>query len=85
MSKKMLINCDEATAICNKNQYKEATSWEKVKLTMHLFLCKKCRLYSEQNTFMTKLFGVHTQQCGTHKLTEDEKEQLKKKLAEVDK
>ena len=85
MSKKVLINCDEATAICNKNQYKEASSWDKVKLSMHIFLCKKCRLYSEQNTFMTKLFGAHTQQCGEQKLSDEEKDKLKNNLAEIDK
>ena len=37
------INCDEATTICDKNQYKEASFWEKLKLGIHIFICKKCR------------------------------------------
>ncbi|NEW78222.1 MAG: hypothetical protein GZ086_02110 [Gelidibacter sp.] len=49
----MKITCDEATEICDKNQYKEASLWEKMKLGIHLFLCKKCGLYAKQNKVMS--------------------------------
>ncbi|MGV6845943.1 MAG: hypothetical protein ACWA42_07445 [Lutibacter sp.] len=48
------ISCDEASKICDKNQYKEASLIEKIKLNIHLFLCKNCKLYSKQNKVLTK-------------------------------
>lgn len=49
----MKLTCDEASAICDKSQYKEASLWEKIKLYFHLFLCKKCGLYAKQNKIMS--------------------------------
>jgi len=81
MSNKFFINCDEATAICNKNQYKEASVLEKIKLTIHLFTCKTCGQYSKQNTTLTKVCEKHLHKCEKeHKLSEKEKTVLQKKV-----
>jgi len=83
MSNKFFINCDEATAICNKNQYKEATLWEKIRLMMHLLICKKCGMYSKQNTTLTKACDKHLHKCEKeYKFSEKEKEVLQKKVTE---
>ena len=83
MSNKFFINCDEATAICNKNQYKEATLWEKIRLGIHLFICKKCGQYSKQNTILTKACDKHLHKCETeHKFTDTEKAVLQEKVVE---
>ncbi len=83
MSNKIFLNCDEATAICDKNQYKEATFWEKVKLTYHLFFCKGCGVYTKQNTVVTKVCNKHLHKCETnHKLSEQEKIELQEKISE---
>jgi len=78
----MKISCDEATKICDKNQYGEASLWDKIKLNFHLFLCKKCGLYSKQNTVLTKCYEVHknANNEASHCLSEDEKKQLEKGL-----
>ncbi|WP_062062288.1 hypothetical protein [Aquimarina longa] len=57
MSKKkgIFVDCSDANHFCDKNQYKEATFWEKVKLNLHLIYCKACRKYSINNTKLTKL------------------------------
>lgn len=49
----MKLTCDEASAICDKSQYNEASLWEKIQLKIHLFLCKKCGLYAKQNKIMS--------------------------------
>ena len=56
----MKLTCDEATAICNKSQYKEASLWEKIKLKVHLFLCNKCHWYSKQNTMLSQIYKIHS-------------------------
>ena len=84
MSKGLFISCDEATAICNKNQYKEASFWELVQLNLHVFRCKICGLYSKQNGKLTEVCEKHLQRepC-EHKLSEPEKVVLKEKISKA--
>ncbi|GAA4271355.1 hypothetical protein U6A24_05600 [Aquimarina gracilis] len=51
----IFVSCSDANHFCDKNQYKEATFWEKVKLNIHLLYCAACRKYSAKNTKLTKL------------------------------
>lgn len=79
MKRKLLISCDEATTICDKTQYSEATLLEKIKLNIHLLRCKFCKIYSKQNNILTMLLGTHSEdaQCGKEKcLTDTEKSEL---------
>lgn len=80
MSKKILIKCDEATSICDKNQYGEASSFDKIRLSIHNFLCHRCKLYTEQNKIMTKVFNVHLHEHSDKKLGDNDKEALQKAL-----
>ena len=52
---KIKVSCQEANHFCDKNQYKEANFWEKVKLNIHLIYCRACRKYSSRNNKLTKL------------------------------
>ena len=83
MSNKIFISCEEATAICNKNQYKEASMWEQLRLRIHLFICKKCGKYSKQNTTLTRVCEKHLN-CDIHEhtLTEHDKEVLQHNIEE---
>jgi len=80
----MKLTCDEATQICDKSQYKEATLWEKIKLNLHLLLCRRCGLYSKQNNVMTKCLEKHkNEDCSKNNcLCAEEKEVMEKKLKE---
>lgn len=81
MSSKVKITCDEATTICDKNQYNEASLWEKIKLIIHSLTCKYCRSYSAQNNILTKVIGNHLKPCNVaDNLTKDEKEVIKLNL-----
>lgn len=53
---KIKVSCQEANHFCDKNQYKEASFWEKVKLNIHLIYCRACRKYTSKNMKLTKLF-----------------------------
>jgi hypothetical protein len=78
MFKKINITCNEASAICNKSQYKEATFLEKLRLNWHFLQCKICRLYTNQNNKMTLLFKMKSIDCKQHKkyLSKMDKEKL---------
>ena len=82
MFKKLKITCDEATAICDKNQYREATLLEKIKINFHFLSCKICFLYTKQNITLTNLYKGYAKNCKEvkHSLSAEEKEVLKKSL-----
>ena len=81
MSNKFFISCDEATTICNKSQYKEASFWEIIKLKIHILGCKICGLYSKQNAILTKVCGKHLhKEHDEHKLCDKDKEVLQSEI-----
>lgn len=81
---KFNISCDEATTICDKNQYGEASLSEKISLNIHLLICKFCKQYTKQNTLMTQIFGKHLSPCdGSEKLSDEAKAELEKNLKEA--
>tara|TARA_B110000046_G_scaffold165254_1_gene181398 strand:+ start:37906 stop:38169 length:264 start_codon:yes stop_codon:yes gene_type:complete len=82
MFKKLHITCNEATTICDKSQYKEASLIEKIKLNLHFLVCKICRLYTNQNKRMSDLFKIHSLDCKgrINLLSKAEKDVLKKHL-----
>jgi hypothetical protein len=85
MFEKFMISCDEATLICDKSQYKEATLAEKLKLNWHFMQCKICRLYTIQNNRMSILFRMKSTACKQHKncLSQIDKEKLSTELKKM--
>jgi len=80
--KNFFIKCDEATLICDKKQYKEASLWERMKLSYHLLVCKNCRVYPEQNAILTKAYNYKSNidsKVERH-FSDSEKATMKKKL-----
>jgi len=84
MGKHLMISCDEATTICDKNQYKEASVLDKIRLTFHLLVCKYCRDYSKQNSTMTALFRkLVTSSKDASGLSAEEKKKLEESIAKA--
>lgn len=84
MFKKFKITCDEATTICDKNQYGEATFTDKLKLQLHILTCKICSQYSKQNALLTKIYKRKAKADQTETksrcMSNEEKEKLRKQL-----
>lgn len=77
----LFISCEEATMICTKIQYKEATFLEKVKLNIHLLTCKICGKFTKQNAQLTKVCDKHLHEKELKSmLSEAEKEAIKEKM-----
>ena len=55
--RKYFIPCEDANHVCDKNQYKEASLLEMVKLNLHLMYCGACRKYSAHNAKLSKLLN----------------------------
>jgi len=85
MFKSLKITCDEATTICDKNQYGAATLLDKVKLGFHFLTCKICSLYSKQNNMLSKVYKNHAKACKetTFCMSKEQKEALKKELDKI--
>lgn len=83
-SKKLRITCDEATMICDKNQYNEASFIEKIQLKIHLLMCKYCSLYVQQNKTLSTLFKAKANSCKhpSHHISSEDKILLKKQFNE---
>ena len=71
-----MISCEQAATICNKSQYNEASFSEKMKLRLHLLVCKSCAGYTKKNKKLTSL----CHKAPLRSLPEDYKEQLKNRL-----
>ncbi len=78
MNKKLQLECTNANHICDKNQYKEATLLEKIKLSFHLLHCKACRTYTKGNNALTKL----TNNSKVASMPSASKQSLKNSLAQ---
>ena len=85
MFKKFKITCDEATTICDKSQYGEASLFERIQLNFHFLICKICARYSKQNRKMTEVYKIKATDCkkDNHCLSAQEKENLKKELEKL--
>lgn len=80
-----MLSCDEAATVCDKNQYGEASFWDKFKLQIHLLTCKICRKYVKQNSLLTKAFNKKAKDSKKiHICMNDaDKEKLKKELEKL--
>jgi len=76
------LSCNEATQICDKHQYGEASFWEKLKLNVHVLFCKQCGEYAKENTLLTKCYKFHRKQLknSKHCLNDKEKIVLKEEI-----
>ncbi len=72
------IDCSNGKMLCDKNQYKETTFLEKVKLNLYLIVCSECRSYTSNNNKLTKALKSKK----VHNVSASEKEFLKQKLQE---
>ncbi len=71
-----MISCDEAVHICNKSQYREATLFEKLRLKLHILICKSCSVFSKKNKKLTVLCD----KAHLHALSESDKKTLQKQI-----
>ncbi len=70
----LFISCDEAKHICDKTQYDEGTSWERLKLSIRLSWCKFTKAYSKNNNKLTDSMQKADVNC----LKNDERKKLQK-------
>lgn len=83
-SNKIMITCKESTFLISKKQQDKLTLGEKVKLQFHLMMCKYCRRFDAQISFIQKailrLRKKIEQQSTDITLSQAQKEKIKEAL-----
>ena len=74
----LFISCDEASHICDKSQYGEASAWERFKLWIRLCYCGISQKYSKRNAKLSEVIENGKVKC----LKSDERNKLQQQLNE---
>jgi hypothetical protein len=69
-------SCQKVAEFSDKQQYDEASLWEKLRVQIHIMHCKQCYSYHHKNEALTKLLNTHQFKI----LSNSEKEDIKAKL-----
>ena len=77
----IFLKCEEANHTCDKNQYKEASFLEMIKLNIHVIFCKACREYSARNAKLTKFIKLNKVKTMSSQDKESLKQRLEKEIA----
>ncbi|MBN4062132.1 hypothetical protein JYU20_02920 [Bacteroidales bacterium AH-315-I05] len=62
----MMLNCEQATFLVTKETSGTITFSEKIKMQFHLLVCKYCRLFKKQSTFLSENINhqhQHSDKC----------------------
>ncbi len=70
------MTCEQARTICHKNQYREASLRERLRLWTHLITCKTCSRFSRKNSKLTDLCD----EAALHYLSDEEKHLLRDRI-----
>ncbi|MFC5044173.1 hypothetical protein ACFSTE_12325 [Aquimarina hainanensis] len=73
---KFFINCEEANLFCDKDQYEEASFWEKIRLKIHVLYCRVCQKYVIRNRKLTNTM----KEAKVITINQEVKEIMKKRL-----
>ena len=78
---KMMISCEQATYLVDKEQYADLSFKDKFDLKFHLATCKFCRLYKTESLLINKeLSKAFTLDGKEVKLSEEQKKKILEKL-----
>ena len=70
------MKCENANHVCDRNQYKEASFLERVKLTVHLIYCRACRKYSVRNNKLSDAIKI----SDLKSISKEDKNEIKERL-----
>ena len=77
LEQKVPASCLKVAEFSDKQQYAEATFWEKLRVQIHILHCKHCYTYHHKNAELTALINKHEFKV----LSKSEKEDIKAKLS----
>ena len=75
------MSCRKASYIIEKAEVSEISFLERMSLKFHLMICKLCRKYQDDSRILGRLMKKLATHNHTGHLTEEEKAEIKKRLA----
>lgn len=75
MSNRIMISCKDATHLVVKKNHEALTMWDKMRLLMHLSMCRFCSLFEKQNKIIDEKVAELDEKTPSH-LTEESKEKI---------
>lgn len=76
-----MITCKQASYLTSRKEEGKLSFKEKMKLGMHLGMCRICKLFSSQNQYIaTHARNIEENTTQDIKLSQDEKEYIERKL-----
>ena len=77
----LMLNCEKATELVIKKEEGKISTINKMRLWMHLQMCKFCKEFENQNTFININMKSHYGEgCQAHKFSDEKKEKMKEAL-----
>ena len=52
MKKGIMLSCEDTTHLVVKKAYEKLSLWDRMRIFMHLSMCKYCSLFEKQNKFL---------------------------------
>lgn len=52
MKKGIMLSCEDTTFLVVKKDHEKLGMWDKMRIFMHLSMCKYCSLFAKQNKFI---------------------------------
>ena len=52
MKKGIMLSCEDTTHLVVKKAYEKLGMWDRMRIFMHLSMCKYCSLFEKQNKFI---------------------------------
>lgn len=74
-----MIDCRQATQLVSKREEKKLSSWEKIELAFHLFICKYCKAFAKNSELINRIISRPPKA----QLSDSEKEKMQKELEEL--
>lgn len=75
MKNGMMISCKEATILLVMKNHETLSMWDKMRLSLHLSMCRFCSLFEKQNNIIDKKVAELDEKIPSY-LTEESKEKI---------
>lgn len=76
---KIALSCEQATLLMERKRNNSITPQQKIRLKLHLAICKYCKIYSQKLKFIDQIF---TKKTFTETKNEERIDKLKERIKE---
>jgi hypothetical protein len=79
MKKGFMLSCEDTTHLVVKKAYEKLGMWDRMRIFLHLSMCKYCSLFEKQNKFIDEKVAK-LDDVSLNKLNQDKKTTILKDI-----